>query len=189
MNDNEVEVIEGTEVAEESSGPVKKSGGGKSMMSSFVMLAMLGGLYLAYPYLEERVRGLVGNTDVVAEGAGGVVTGEVVEGREGKAAPQIAKAPRELQSWVVLVERELPQREGVEFRLVHVRMSSDKAKLLVDLEKTSGGQKERFDLILVRDDFGRYVSELHELPMKLYPPDILPETSSPPVLALPKKKG
>ena len=168
--------------------------------SSIWMLAVLGALYLGYPYMKSLLQdvttgladsAVVGATDgsevdgaqidqeVGADTGKEVLATTVVDAGELLAA---AKAPKELLRWVALVERELADvasgEADVEFRLVHLRMGRNEERLLVDVVKSSAGADERFDLILIRDEFGRYVSSLDEVPMKLYPPDELDDAPS-----------
>lgn len=159
---------------------VEKADSGNVLGSSLRLIAVLAGLcllYMFYPQLTEGLDKLSAKTDNEADleaDAGAEVSGNAVV--ETAPVKQMPQAPKELKAWIPLVEAELPQREGVSYRLIHLRMSYDRAKLLVDLEKKSSeGAIERFDLILIRDDFGRYVSGLHEVPMRLYPPDELKE--------------
>lgn len=141
---------------------------GKTMRSSLGLIGMLGALCLLYVIYPTLTKGL--DKLGVKPASEGDTSEEVLA--DTAPVKQLPQAPEELKSWIPLVEAELPQREGIVYRLIHLRMSKDGAKLLVDLEKKSDGEDAvRFDTILVRDDFGRYVSVLNEVPMKLYPPD------------------
>jgi len=145
----------------------KKQESGSVMRSLLALFAVLGALYLFSPLLIEIL------DKYTAEfAAKGGVDKEAVDADLVK---EMAQAPKELESWIPLVEAELPLVDGVNYRLIHLRMAQDSERLLVDLEKVSDTVTERFDLILVRDDFGRYVSGSNEITMKLYPPDSLPK--------------
>ena len=137
----------------------------KTKMSLLGLLLLVGLFVFFYPRLQETMKSYSSSPEEVEE---------TVKTAEAKPS-EISKASAELQPWVYLVESQLPQNSEAEssYRLVHLRMSDDREKLLVDLEKLTGDEVERFDLILIRDEFGRYVSGLHEIPMKLYPPDVL----------------
>ena len=66
---------------------------------------------------------------------------------------------------------QLPSLEdgAPKYRLLHMRLSADGNQLLLDLAEGEGG--DRFDVILQHDEFGRYISQHADIPLKIYPPE------------------
>lgn len=128
-----------------------------------LLLALLAVIYAA-PHLQEKMK----------------EWGKAGEEKESAANPDKASAenvesavedvPTQLSAWLPLVRAQLPVAgEGGKppFRIVHMRLNNGKDKLLLDLE----GPEGRIDLVLVRDEFGRFVSTNESLPLKIYPPE------------------
>jgi len=146
----------------------KKAGGGKSVISLVLLVAILLAIFFLAPKLQKFFddRSSDETADIPEQSST-----ELIKPQTG---PQV---PSNLQAWVPLVEKQFPKNDETKFRLLHLRLSEDSSKLLLDLEimASEKDDNERFDLILERDEFGRYISDNDELPMKLYPPEELQE--------------
>ncbi len=149
----------------------KKAGGVKSVISLVLLVAILLAIFFLAPKLQNFFDDR--SSDEAADIPEKVST-EEVKSEPSQSGPQ---APSNLKAWVPLVEKQFPKNDDTKFRLLHLRLSEDSSKLLLDLEIIASEQddNERFDLILERDEFGRYISDNDELPMKLYPPEELQE--------------
>lgn len=91
---------------------------------------------------------------------------------EEEAKEEVVDIPQPHADWIPLIEKQLPVDDESSYEVLHVRLSDDGMKLLVDLKIVTDDEAERADFILHRDEFGRYVSENDALPMKLYLPDV-----------------
>ena len=129
----------------------QNEGGGKAVVSIMGLVALLVALVFIAPKLNALF-------NFKEETAPGVQEEEVVQ------------ASGEYSDWLTLVEEQLPKDEKSSYRVIQLRLSDDRRKLLIDLEITSDEEKERVDFILERDEFGRYISENDAIPMKLYLP-------------------
>lgn len=128
----------------------------KSIASIILLLALLIGLVYAAPMLTEKLR-------------------ENSEKEKAEQAPtKVLIQPQtsaELEAWLPLVTSQFPKLEdgSVKYILRYMLLNEDKSELLLDLKEGENG--EPFDLILKRDQFGRYVSDDANLSIKLYPPE------------------
>ncbi len=132
----------------------------KSILSVIVLLGCLMLLMYAAPVLHEKLRAWSQQ-----EKSKELEPGDHVER---VAQPQV---PENLVAWLPLVTERLPQlSDGIpKYQLMHMRLNEDKSQLLLDLREGEEGRP--FDLILQRDQFGRYISASPDIPMKLYPPE------------------
>ena len=132
----------------------------KNVVSIIVLLGALLLLMYAAPVLNEKLREW--SEKEKAEEV------EQDQGVEQKAQPQVSE---ELADWLPLVREQLAKAEDVssKYSIRHMRLSEDKSQLLLDLRE--GEEGEAFDLILQRDQFGRYTSDHPNIQIKLYPPE------------------
>ena len=156
--------------------PAKKEEA-KSVTASLIwLLVLLGGIFYVYPRYEGEIGKFFGSISKPepAELAEGVETPdkkevELIEVESADEVPDVKYSP-ELENWVPLVKSELEKHGGDRYQLRYLAMSEDKKKLLLDMVKLTESGEKSYECRLVRDEFGRYVSHLDELPIKLYPP-------------------
>lgn len=129
----------------------------KSILSIILLLGALVLLMYAAPRLNEKLKEWGGNK-----------TEEVDQSAEQRDQAQVSA---ELAEWLPLVREQLPKLadKTSQYKLLHMRVNEDKSQLLLDLKEGEEGQ--RFDLILKRDQFGRYISDNPDVPIRLYPPE------------------
>ena len=166
-----MEEKENTESAKEA--VAEKPDGNKALFSLVGLVAIFGVLFFAYPEIEKAMKAPKAAENEAGLDAQSEDDESNIDKLDKSAQDSGVDFSPELRSWVPLIENQLPLRDDVRYQLMHVRVNENKTKILVDLEKkelSSQLPAERMDLILHRDDFGRYVSSLDELPMKLYPP-------------------
>ena len=135
----------------------KGSSAGKSVFSIVLLLGLLLLLMYAAPMLQDKLSE-VSKEEELQDTAGSDTADE----------PQISPA---LVDWLPLVMEQLPSLEDgtPKYRLLHMRLSADENQLLLDLTEGEGG--DRFDVILQHDEFGRYISQHADIPLKIYPPE------------------
>jgi len=138
----------------------KAQGAKKSIVSIVLLLGLLFLLMYSAPMLQEKLSE-ISQQEIAEESAKG---DELV----GNIEPEV---PSVLVDWLPLVTSQLPKLEGeaAKYRLLHMRLSEDKEQLLLDLLEGENG--DRFDVILKRDKFGRYISQHTDIPLKIYPPE------------------
>jgi len=130
----------------------------KTLLSLIGLVFILGALYYGAPRL----------TEIFNPPAN---VSEKKDAAELTVAPVVKKSPNDLAAWVPLVEKELAQITSPKCQLRYLRISADASKLLLDLELRKDEKVKQFDLILNRDEFGRYISSNTQIPIKLYPPE------------------
>ena len=135
----------------------KGSSAGKSVFSIVLLLGLLLLLMYAAPMLQDKLSE-VSKEEGLQDTAGSDTSDE----------PQISPA---LVDWLPLVMEQLPSLEDgtPKYQLLHMRLSADGNQLLLDL--TEGEDGDRFDVILQHDEFGRYISQHADIPLKIYPPE------------------
>lgn len=139
--------------------------GGKSVVSLVLLVVILVAIFFLAPRLQEFLDNQ--STDEASNSA----DVESVEPKQIQSGNAPNKAPSALKDWIPLVEQQFSKDDTTKVRLLYLRLSDDKSTLLLDLELTEEDETERFDLILERDKFGRYISDNEALPIKLYPPE------------------
>lgn len=133
----------------------------KSLISAVALVAALLLLMYAAPMLQEKLR----------EWSEKQQSEQDVEGPDEVESQASPKVSSELVSWLPQVETQLPKNEdgSAKYRILHMRLSEDGKYILLDLKEAEGD--ERFDHILARDKFGRYLSQGGDIAIKLYPPN------------------
>lgn len=131
----------------------------KSIASAVALVIALMVLLYAAPMLQEKLKEWSARQDPVPD-------------TENVATASSPEVPSGLATWLPQIEEQLPKNDDgtPKYQLLHMRLSSDSRQLLLDLKETGEAATHRFDLILIRDKFGRYISENDRIPMKLYPP-------------------
>jgi len=135
----------------------KRSSTGKSVFSIVFLLGLLMLLMYAAPMLQDKL------SEISQE-----EKAQSTEGSDTSNEPQISPV---LVDWLPLVMEQLPLLEdgSKKYQLLHMRLSADGNQLLLDLKEGEAG--DRFDVILQHDEFGRYISQHADIPMKIYPPE------------------
>ncbi|MBK1853658.1 hypothetical protein JO972_01690 [Verrucomicrobiaceae bacterium 5K15] len=130
----------------------------KSLFSIVALLGILMLVIYGSPLLKEKLREY---SDKKAS--------EEQESAETEVSPQ-PQVPEALTQWLPLVTEQLPKLDNgsARYQLRHLRMNDDQSCLLLDLQEGEHGRP--FDLILERDQFGRYISRDSDIPVKIYPP-------------------
>ena len=140
----------------------KKQGRGQGLLYTIGLIVILGLLVFAAPRLNS------------------LLTPEKPEDAPAaESQPQVVAGEEPCADWIPLVEKQLQADEDSSYKVLHVRLSDDHTKLLIDMEITTDEDKERVDFILERDEFGRYISDNDAMPMKLYPPATLAPPAEP----------
>ncbi|MGJ8678102.1 MAG: hypothetical protein ACSHX0_11335 [Akkermansiaceae bacterium] len=140
----------------------------KNVLLSFLgLIAVLAGIFYLYPMLRNQSSDNVFTVSTNNEKA--------EEEAEVQNEGMSAVSPDELKPWLAILQDELLSLEkldGSSYQILHFRRSGGGDRLLIDLKKSStGGSVERLDLILERDQFGRYISQNSLIPIKFYPPE------------------
>lgn len=127
----------------------------KSLLSAAALGIVLMLVVYAAPALQERLK----------EWSDREEAGEAAAGEK----PPAPEVPGALAALLPQVIAQLPKNDdgSAKFRVRHMRTNAGGSELLIDLQALPEG--EVFDLILRRDDFGRYISGDQSIPLKLYP--------------------
>lgn len=132
----------------------------KSMFSIFALIAIFAALIYAAPRLQEVLQNFQSDKE---------------QAEVEKVSDKPTLGSPELSTWLPPIEEQLKSANGEErsYRLIHMRLSENSDKLLLDIEiAKSEEQKRRVDVVLERDEFGRYLGGENELgrEIKFYPP-------------------
>ncbi|BDS05810.1 hypothetical protein NT6N_08500 [Oceaniferula spumae] len=134
----------------------------KSIISTVALIGLLLLLMYAAPMLSEKLKEWSEKSKAEQKAD---VSSEELSSHGPEVSPELAQ-------WLPQIEAQLPKNEqgGPKYQLLHVRLSQDSSQLLLDLQEQKEEGAQRVDIILSRDQFGRYTSEDEAFPMRVYPP-------------------
>ncbi|MGB0993894.1 MAG: hypothetical protein ACPG32_15670 [Akkermansiaceae bacterium] len=137
-------------------------GNSKAALSAVALIAILATLIYIFPKVTAHLNGSSEQAEP-AKDESAAVDESLAE----------ADVPESLKQWFPKFEAALAKADK-NYKILHMRLSKNGEQLLLDIQKNPEVDKdaERFDLILERDNFGRFVSSNNKFPMCVYPPEV-----------------